>query len=158
MQLKPITAIIVLSLVVASLLVSGCITTPAYEFKTGVNSPQEINDLIKHGITVFLISQDGCLPVESVNSTFADLQKQYPDVTFASLNLDHNTTAKNMSRSFDVHHVPAIFVIRGDGTAAKFQPSDKALGGTMQGVDISTVKSAIENAQNWQHSHPTPNP
>ena len=152
--------IVLVAVVTAALIISVAVfgyhapSSPAYEFKSGVNPLLEFDGLLKHGGAVLLISQDSCLPVESVNSTFAALQEQYPNVTFVSLNIDHNTTASNISQSFGVTHVPTILVIRGDLTAAKFQPSDKAEAGTIQGVDISAVKSAIEEAQNWEHYHP----
>jgi thiol-disulfide isomerase/thioredoxin len=152
--------IVLVAVVTAALIISVAVfgyhapSSPAYEFKSGVNPLLEFNGLLKQGSAVLLISHDSCQPVESVNSTFAALQEQYPNVTFASLNIDHNTTASNISKSFSITHVPAILVIRGDLTAAKFQPSDKAEGGTIQGVGISSVKSAIEDAQSWEHYHP----
>jgi thiol-disulfide isomerase/thioredoxin len=122
---------------------------PAYGFKTDVNHPKAISDLIKNGTVVLFFSSNNeswCQPCKHMAPKVAALQSQYKNVTFVRFNFDDNSTSYTiMENYYKTDLVPTVVVIRGDGAVAKF------VGDT----DISPIKSAIEDAQNWQQSHPT---
>jgi thiol-disulfide isomerase/thioredoxin len=152
-----VAAILIVFISVASIMAIGlAFRPPAYEFKTGVTHPQEISNLLKNGTVVLLFTQDHCADCMKGAQIMADLQSQYngTNVTFARFNAyDNTTTSLKMFKDYDIRagidSFPQIFVIRGDGAVAKF---------TYKTIDISLIKSAIEDAQNWQQSHPMQSP
>ncbi|GEM_PF-1832666 len=135
-----------------------------YTFKTGVNHPQAVRDLMKNDTVVLHISQNNCTPDDEIRPKIADLQSQYPNVTFAEFNMDNNLTSKNIGQTYGLTYTPALIVIRSDGATAFVTgtgpgpgpqyPDDNA----RINAYTNTIKSAIEDAQNWQQTHPTLNP
>lgn len=116
---------------------------PAYEFKTGVNHPQEINNLLKNGTVVLYLSsndENWCQPCGEMTPKIANLQSQYTDVKFLRFNYDDNSTSAAIFENYGISYVPAIMVIRSDGAVAKF------VGET----DISPIKSTIDEARQWK--------
>lgn len=123
--------------------------SPAYEFNTGVNHPQEIKDLLKNGTVVLYFYEDNCPFCKKMAPKMTDLQSQYngSDVTFAHINIrDDNASSRNVTRNYGITGVPTILIIRRDGAVANF---------TGANTGINTVKSAIDDAQRWG---PTPTP
>jgi thiol-disulfide isomerase/thioredoxin len=125
--------------------------TPAYEFKTGVNHPQEISDLIRNGTVVLYFTLDHCPPCRDMTPKMEDLRSQYNSsgVTIIMCNYTDKTQpqfdiTQNFGRNYGITTAPAILVIRGDGAIATF----------IGEVDISTVKSAIEEAQHGKSIFP----
>jgi len=179
-----IAALVVVIIVGASLdiLIAYKLFVPApasaYEFKTGFNHPQEINDLITRNGTVVLFFIHGphsweekCPPCESMKPKIADLQSQYngTNVTFATFNVDDNATSQRIFFNYGIQSVPQVFVIRSDGASAIFKGDGKTLldinsvasaifkGDGQTLIDINSVKSAIEEARNPQQwSSPIP--
>jgi thiol-disulfide isomerase/thioredoxin len=147
-----VAAILIVFISVASIMaIEVAVRPPVYEFKTGVTHPQEISDLLKNGTVVLLFTQDHCPDCTKGAQIMVDLQSQYngTNVTFARFNVyDNTTTSLKMFEDYDlragIDSFPQLFVIRGDGAIAKF---------TYVTMDISPIKSAIEDAQNWQKSH-----
>jgi thioredoxin-like negative regulator of GroEL len=118
---------------------SGCISQSGYEFKSGITPPKAVSDLMKNGTVILFITQNNCPTCEQVRPMIADLQKQYngTNVTFATFNIDNNTTSSNVGRVYGVSATPTTVVLRKDGAAAIFV-----------GVfDENTVKSAIEDTR-----------
>lgn len=114
-----------------------------YEFKTGWDHPQAISDLMKNGTVVvfFTENESMCPPCANMTPKIADLQSQYPKVTFATFSYQDNKTSLALFKHYGIDAMPTIFVIRSDGAVATF------IG---QRDDITPIKSAIEDAQNWQ--------
>jgi hypothetical protein len=126
------------------------LSTPAYKFKTEVSPPQEIRDLLKNGPVVLLFTHNDSPGPWNVTQAIADLQSQHngTNVTIVHFNVDNNTTSRNVGKVYGVTATPTTIVLRKDGAAATFV-----------GVfDANVVKSAIQDAQNWQQTHSTPTP
>ncbi len=123
---------------------------PAYEFKTGVNHPQEISNLIKNGTVVLYFSENDCPPCDNMTSKIAYLQSQYKgtDVTFRTFNFEDNATSLKIFRSYGIQWVPQVFVIRADGAVANFTYKNNDM-------DFSAIRSAIEDAQKLEQPYPT---
>ncbi len=141
MKLKPSVRYVAILAVVCLLSVgmSGCISQSGYEFKSGITPPKAVSDLMKNGTVILFITQNNCPTCEQVRPMIADLQKQYngTNVTFATFNIDNNTTSSNVGRVYGVSATPTTVVLRKDGAAAIFV-----------GVfDENTVKSAIEDTR-----------
>jgi thiol-disulfide isomerase/thioredoxin len=137
-------AVMLFASIAAILFAFGLFTPakPAYEFKIGVNHPQEISDLMKNGTVVLFFTMNNCPPCDNMTPIMTDLQSQFKgtDVTFAAFNIQGNTTSEKMGRNYGITVVPTVMAIRGDGAVATFT-----------GVtDISSIKGAIEEAQKWQ--------
>jgi thioredoxin-like negative regulator of GroEL len=118
---------------------SGCISQSGYEFKSGITPPKAVSDLMKNGTVILFITQNNCPACEQTRPMIEDLQKQYngTNVTFATFNIDNNTTSSNVGRVYGVSATPTTVVLRKDGAAAIFV-----------GVfDENTVKSAIEDTR-----------
>jgi thiol-disulfide isomerase/thioredoxin len=158
MRAKPQLVALLAALCLLSVGMSGCVSTaPATsttQFTTGTAPPRAVSDLIQNGGTaVLLINQYGCPPCGEEIPKFADLQTQYKDtnVSFATFNIDDNSTSKVVAMTYGVTFTPQIFVIREDGAFAKFIGAPNSTGL----IDLSTVKSAIDDAQKWQSLNPT---
>jgi thiol-disulfide isomerase/thioredoxin len=139
-----LVAVILFASIVAILFAFGLFTPakPAYEFKTGVNHPQQISDLMKNGTVVLYFTMYDCPPCDNMTPRIGDLQSQYKgtDVTFMTFNISESGTSQKMGASYGIDTVPTVLVIRGDGAVATFVGLQ----------DISPIKSAIEDAQKWQ--------
>jgi thiol-disulfide isomerase/thioredoxin len=106
---------------------------PAYEFKTGVNHPQEIKDLMKNGTVVLYFTENNCPPCDDMTPKVAVLQSQYngTNVTFATFNLDDNATSMNIAKKYGIQWVPQVFVIRTDGAVANFTYNNSTPSGAL---------------------------
>ena len=125
--------------------------TPAYEFKTSMNHPQEIRDLMKEHETIvlfFIKQQQGeYSPCEQMKPKMADLQSQYSgtDVTFMTIDVNDNTIAsQSITKNYGIQQVPTVVVVRSDGAVVTFIGES----------DTNTVKSAIEEAQHGKSIFP----
>lgn len=119
---------------------------PAYKFKTGMEHPQAISDLMKNGTVVVFFTENEsiCPPCANMMLKIADLQSQYPKVTFATFTSQENKTSLALFSHYGIEAAPQIFVIRSDGAVAKF---------VGQQDDITPIKSAIEEAQHGKSSN-----
>ncbi|MGZ4904127.1 MAG: thioredoxin family protein [Halobacteriota archaeon] len=122
-----------------SVAMSGCISQAGYEFKSGTTPPKEVSDLMKNGTVVLFVTQNNCPDCEKVKPKIADLQSQFTgtNVTFARFNIDDNKTSYNIAKTYGVAATPTTIVLRHDGAAAAF----------VSDFDVSTMKSAIEDAR-----------
>jgi len=122
---------------------------PAYEFKTGVNHPQEISGLINNGTVVLYFSMNDCPPCDDVAPKIADLQSHYngTNVTFKTFNLEDNATSQRIFFSYGIQWVPQVFVIRPDGAVANFTMKKDSGSDSFHAMDFNAIRSAIEEAR-----------
>lgn len=123
---------------------------PTYEFKTGINHPAVISNLLKNGTVVVLyFSMNNCPPCDEMPPKIADLQSQYKgtEVTILTLNVSDNATALQLARNYGIQSIPQVFVIRPDGAVANVTSENYPY------IDFNVIRSAIEDARHGNSSN-----